>query len=151
MSLVKFNGANRLPASSLFQNLFNTDWPFPNLSLWNNEVNDEWMPPANVKETDKSFKIQLSVPGYDKEDISVKVENQTLFISGEHETSKDEEDENYTRKEFTYGSFSRSFALPDNANEDDVKAKCKKGMLSIEIAKKPVDGEKANLKKIEVQ
>ena len=94
-------------------------------------------PAVNVKETDKAFILEVAAPGMKKEDINVVVEpNNTLVISSETKDSKEEKEEGkYTRKEFTYSAFKRSFALPDNVNAENVNAKYDDGILLLTIPK----------------
>ena len=99
-------------------------------------------PPANITETDKEFKLELSVPGMQRNDFKVDVEEGTLIISSEKEEEKKEEDKNYRRREFSYNSFCRTFQLPDNVSEDDINAKYDNGMLQVTIPKKEVSASK---------
>ena len=108
------------------------------------------LPAVNVKETERNFEIQVAVPGRDKQDFNISAENGILTISSEKKEEKEQKEDKYTRKEFTYSSFSRSFKLPENANEEDIRANYTDGILKLEIAKKTV--EKPNKKKsIEVK
>ncbi len=95
------------------------------------------LPAVNVKEEDDKFLVTLAVPGMKKEDFKVTVENGVLTVSSEkkHEERKEEKGK-YSRYEYNYSSFSRSFALPENADGDSVKAKCDDGELKITIGKK---------------
>lgn len=93
------------------------------------------LPAVNVKETEKSYKIELAVPGFKKGDFKIDIEDGVLSISAETEQEKDTEEENYTRKEFSRSSFIRSFSLPDNAKEEDIKASYEDGMLKIVLGK----------------
>ena len=94
------------------------------------------MPATNVKETDKEFKIELAAPGFKKEDFKVNLDNDVLSISAETKDEKKEEGEKYTRREFSYNSFSRSFQLPASANGEKINAKYEDGILKIDISKK---------------
>ena len=97
--------------------------------------NDSFVPSIDVSETDDQFHIQAELPGMKKEDINVNLENRRLTISGERKFEQKEEGETYHRVETRYGSFSRSFQLPDSVDEDSVQAKYKDGLLDITIAK----------------
>jgi HSP20 family protein len=92
-------------------------------------------PPANITETNKEFLLDLSVPGMKREDFELEVENGVLTISSEKEEEKKEEDKNYHRREFSYTSFSRTFTLPDNVDENNISAKYDNGMLKITLPK----------------
>lgn len=99
-------------------------------------------PLANITESNKEFKLDLSAPGMKRDDFKVNVEDGVLTISSEKEEEKKESDENFRRREFSYSSFSRSFTLPDNVNENDINAKYDNGMLHITIPKKEVSASK---------
>ena len=105
------------------------------------DFNDEFFengiatPPANIVETSKEFKLDLSVPGMKRDDFKVDVEDGVLTISSEKEEEKNETDKNYRRREFSYSSFSRTFSLPENADENKINAKYDNGMLQITIPK----------------
>lgn len=94
------------------------------------------LPAVNVKETDKAFEVELSAPGYNKKDFNISVDNRLLTVSAESKQGKEKTEDNYTRREFGYSSFSRSFSLPANTNEDDIHAKYEDGILKLTIAKK---------------
>jgi HSP20 family protein len=94
------------------------------------------MPAANVRETDKSFEIDLAAPGFTKKDFNLSIENGCLMVSAEKNEEKEQKEDNYTRREFGYQSFSRSFNLPTNTNEEDINARYEDGILKLSIAKK---------------
>jgi HSP20 family protein len=94
------------------------------------------VPLANVAETSKEFKVELSAPGFKKEDFKVEIEDDALVISAEREEENEDEKKDYKRREFSYSSFSRSFQLPENISEDKINAKYDNGMLRIVIPKK---------------
>lgn len=137
MTLVKFRnvgGLNTFPALSRnfnFPALFNDTLD----RFWADE-NTTWMPSVNIKERTTDFVIDLAVPGMDKKDFKVEVENNVLTISGERHEENKQENEKHTRREFHYGAFTRSFTLPESANAEDVKAEYKNGILAITVAKK---------------
>jgi HSP20 family protein len=99
-------------------------------------LNGRGMPAANIKETEKNYEVELAAPGYDKGDFNVSIEDGLLTISGERKNESESKEENYTRKEFECSTFSRSFALPANTNEEDINAKYEGGVLRLTIAKK---------------
>jgi HSP20 family protein len=92
-------------------------------------------PPANITETDKEYRLDLSVPGMTREDFDVDIENGVLTISSEKEEERKEDDKNFRRREFSYNSFSRTFPLPDNVDENNIRAKYDNGMLQVTIPK----------------
>lgn len=95
----------------------------------------EMMPAVNIKDNTKSFDLEVAVPGYKKEDLKVNVENGVLTISSEKKKESEEEKNGYTRREFSYSSFSRSFQLPQNADADNVKANYVDGVLKLSVPK----------------
>ena len=115
--------------------------------FWNNELMD-WdqsnysstntsLPAVNVKETDDEFTIQLAAPGMNKDDFKVNLKNNVLSISSERKKENEEKNENYTRKEFSYESFQRSFTVPENAVKGDkISAKYTDGILNITLPKR---------------
>lgn len=103
------------------------------------------VPSVNITENDKEFKIELGVPGLKKDDFKLDVDKSTLTVSADKEEKAKEEKEIFTKREFNYASFSRSFMLPDSVKPDDVRAKYEDGILKIHIAKK--EQAKQNLKK----
>jgi HSP20 family protein len=96
------------------------------------------IPPANINETNKEFQLDLSVPGMKRDDFKVDVEDGVLTISSEKEEEKEEKDKNYRRREFSYSTFSRSFPLPDNTDENNINAKYDNGVLHVTIPKKEI-------------
>ncbi|MGZ3862192.1 MAG: Hsp20/alpha crystallin family protein [Bacteroidia bacterium] len=143
MTRLKENGTNLFPALSDF---FETDkWLSPDKFFKGFHAS---LPAANVSETDKSYKIELAIPGFKKEEVKVNLENEILTIEAENKTEKEEKDEKFTRKEFSYGSFSRSFQLPKAANSDKIEAKYENGLLKLQIPKKEeaINKEKKEIK-----
>jgi HSP20 family protein len=106
-------------------NFFNTNW----LAERNG------YPAVNVAEKDNEYCIDMAVPGYKKEDFKIKVNNDILTVSAEAKTENKEEKKEYTRKEYSYSSFSRSFQLPDNVKDDQIGAKYEDGMLKLSLPK----------------
>ena len=92
-------------------------------------------PPVDIYEDEHSYTHKLEVPGIDEKDVDVKLENNTLTVSGERKFEKDEKEENYRRVERRYGSFVRSFTLPATIDSENVTADYDKGLLKIRLAK----------------
>jgi HSP20 family protein len=93
-------------------------------------------PSVNVKETDTAYELEMAAPGLSKEDFKINVEGQTLTISSEKETKEEEKEKTYTRKEFSYVSFKRSFNLPEHTVETGkITAKYTDGVLQLHIPK----------------
>lgn len=101
------------------------------------------VPLANVTETDKDYLIALAVPGMKREDFKVEMENGQLSISAEKKEEKKESDKEYTRQEYSYESFCRTFSLPDNSKPEKIVAKYENGVLNVTVPKKEVTPTKA--------
>src|SRR6185295_11688172 len=93
-------------------------------------------PPVDVYEDEHHIALKIEVPGIDEEDINVSIENNTLTVRGERRFEKDEKEENFHRVERMYGSFTRSFTLPNTVDLEQVIANYEKGVLKIRLAKK---------------
>jgi HSP20 family protein len=106
----------------------------------------EWTPLADITEDDREYVIKAELPELKKEDVKVTVENGVLTISGERKFEKEEKKKKYHRVERGYGSFVRTFALPEDADANKVKAQFKQGILEVHLPK----NEKAKTKQIEV-
>lgn len=102
---------------------------FPNTS---DRISD---PSVNVKETDTIHQIQVSAPGYKKENFKIDIDENVLTISNEYKEETKNENEKFTRKEFRRSSFSRSFYLPENLKTEDISARYEDGILYIDIPK----------------
>jgi HSP20 family protein len=129
MSLIKRTDWPR--GNSLLADLFDNDRFFA--SPWLSGRN---MPAVNIRENEKDYEVELAVPGYDKKDFEISVDNGLLTVSGEKREETEKKDDNYTRREFGFSSFSRSFNLPTNINEENIDAKYADGVLKLIIAKK---------------
>ena len=117
------------------ENLFNRYSRLVRRSDLNGDM-DSWTPSADITETDKEYLIKANLPEVKKEDVKVTLENGALTISGERKQEKQEKGENEIRVESLYGSFSRSFMLPDNVDAANVRAESRDGVLKIHIPKK---------------
>jgi HSP20 family protein len=114
---------------SVFSDFFNSD-PFFT------DYRPEKLPAVNVKDAGEVYPIDLAAPGYKKDDFHLEISNGILTLKAEVKNETEDKKDNYTRKEFHYSSFSRSFQLPDNADSDKVTAKYEDGILKLEISKK---------------
>jgi len=94
------------------------------------------MPAVNIKENERNYEVELAVPGYDKKDFEISIDNGVLTVSGEKSEETEKKEDNYTRREFGFSSFSRSFNLPTNINEENIDAKYADGVLKLTIAKR---------------
>jgi len=93
-------------------------------------------PDINISETENKLSIEVEIPGMKKDDINIGVENGALTISGERKNKNEEEGRKYHRVETHYGTFERSFQLPDNVDEESIEASYAGGILQIDIDKK---------------
>jgi HSP20 family protein len=93
-------------------------------------------PAVDVYEDEHNVTLKIEVPGIDEKDIDVRIENRTLTVTGERKFEKEEKEENYRRVERQYGSFSRTFTLPNTVDTENVSADYEKGVLKIKLAKK---------------
>jgi HSP20 family protein len=111
-----------------------------NLMDWNNSnfsSTDTTLPAVNVKENNDAFMIEVAAPGMTKEDFNLNYDNGRLTISSERKNEKKDEGENYTRREFSYQSFQRSFTVPENViSGDKISANYKDGILIINLPKR---------------
>ena len=136
MTLVKFKKPRVPWYDSMFTDLLGSDRLLTNDFL----LEDKWMPAMNVKETEEHFEIEMAAPGFNKKDFEISIENGLLKISAENSEEIKEEEGDYTRKEFNYNSFLRSFTLPDNVNEEEmIDATYKRGILKLVLNKIHVD------------
>jgi HSP20 family protein len=110
-------------------NLFDDDF-FPVVS---NRIST--MPAVNISEDEKYFKLELAIPGIDKKDLKIDINEDVLTISSETKNESEESKEGYKRKEFSYSSFCRSFYIPENVNRDNIEANYKDGVLSVALPK----------------
>jgi HSP20 family protein len=142
-SLVKSNGSLFPSIPSLFDDFLMRDWFDWSLGNW--RMAGSTLPAVNIIETNDDFRIEVAAPGMKREDFKVELDNNTLVISSEREEKSEEKDQhgNYTRREFSYQSFQRSFALPENmVDGEKISAKYKDGILYITVPKR----EEAKLK-----
>jgi len=119
--------------------LFDSDW-----------LRKQSMPAVNVNESDSKFEIEVAAPGLTKKDFNITVDNGVLTISSEREEEKEDKKKDYTRREFSYSAFSRSFTMPENVNQEDIKASYEDGILRLHVAKKDLEKIKSR-KAIEVK
>ena len=132
MTLVKWTPRRKSifeDMDSIVRNAFNDDWNFQARDL------RQWAPEVDVEEKDNHYIITADIPGLTKKDVKVNITNDILTISGERKTVNDSEKDHYHYRERQYGSFSRSFNLPETVKEDDVSASFKNGILEITLPK----------------
>lgn len=135
MTLIKArNGFPTVP--SLFNDFLTRDlW---NWNLENSSLTGTTVPSVNIKETDNNFEVEMAAPGMKKDDFSIELDGNMLTISSEKENKVEEkEGDKYTRREFSYQSFTRSFQLPkDVVDAEKIEAKYENGVLNLVIPKK---------------
>lgn len=114
--------------------------------------NQSNMPAVNVKETKKEFKLEISAPGFDKQDFDIQINKNVLTISATSENSSEEkgDDEKVLRREFSSSTFSRSFTLPEHVDTEKITAKEKNGVLHVSLPKKE-DAKENAVKRIEIK
>jgi HSP20 family protein len=95
-----------------------------------------FIPPVDIYENENSLSLRFEVPGMREDDLDIRLENNTLTVRGERKFEQEEKEENFHRIERRYGSFSRSFTLPNTVDSETVKADYKDGILTIELAKR---------------
>lgn len=132
MTLVKFNNGQRNAVSPWFNDVFD--------SLFNDSVlNDRFVtktPAVNIAETETAFEIELAVPGLKKEDFKINLDKNVLSVSAEKKTDNVEENKKYSKREYSYTSFVRSFTLPEVADQAKIEAEYADGILKLNVAKK---------------
>jgi len=95
-----------------------------------------WAPPVDIYETEDAIVLKAELPGADPKDVEVRVEDNTLYLKGERKFEKEVKEQNYHRVERSYGSFARSFSLPNSISTDKVKAEFKDGLLTLTMPKR---------------
>ena len=120
-----------VPSFSMLDDIFRNDW----LDHSKKSFSEFSLPAVNIKELEGTYKIELAVPGMEKNNFKIEVENDLLTVSSELENKVENKEENYTRKEFHFQSFSRSFNLPKNIDGEGIAASYKDGILSITVPK----------------
>ena len=95
-----------------------------------------WAPPVDIYETEDAIVLKAELPGIDPKDVEVRVEDNTLYLKGERKYEKEVNEQNYHRIERSYGSFARSFSLPNSISAEKVKAEYKDGLLTLTMPKR---------------
>lgn len=125
------------PSPFLGSNLFDVDFDTLPARVGFN------VPSANITESEKEYLIELAAPGLSKKDFKVEMDNDVLTISAEKKEEKKEGNGGYSRREYSYNSFSRSFTLPENSKSDKIDAKYEDGVLKLTLPKKEITPIKA--------
>lgn len=129
MSIIRYNPADYVPStfSSLVDRFF-SDWS-------TRSGGSTFLPQADILENDKAYEIQFAVPGMSKEDFTIDLKDNYLTVSGERKFTSEKNEKNFRSVETQYGSFSRSFALPENVDASKINAKYTNGILEVAIPK----------------
>lgn len=133
MTLVKSYKKEEL-FPSLLSDFFDADKFFGN--RWFEKEFNQSLPAVNIKEDGKQFDIEFAAPGFTKNDFKIDVDQNVLTVSAEKKEEKNEDNKRFTRREFSYNTFSRSFTLPQTVNADKIDAKYTDGLLHLQIPKK---------------
>lgn len=131
MSLVRVK--RRRPWRSLLNSDFIDMDDFLENDFWSRKRN---IPALNIKETEDHFEVELAAPGFSKKDFEITMDDECLNISAKKTSKKEEKDDGYTRKEFSYDSFERSLVLPESVKDEKITANYKDGILHFDLAKK---------------
>lgn len=142
MQLIRRKPFRSLPGfSNLFDEFFNDEF-------FNDEAVNQVVPPANIKEGDNDFLVELAIPGVEKGDIDISVNDDTLTISSKKEkVVEDKQEGKYARKEFSFSAFKRMFRLPKTVDAGNISADYKDGVLKVNI---PKGREEDKVKRIEI-
>ncbi len=127
MSLVRRNNPI---FPTLMNDFFKPDW-FGGMERF-----ESTLPAVNIKEDDTGFELEFAIPGQNKEDFNVEIDEHVMTVSMETRTEDETKEENFTRREFSYQSFKRSFTLPETVDEDKIEASYKEGILKFRLPKK---------------
>lgn len=145
MTLVKWNPRQRMlnPFEDWdhFLNEFFGDWE------QEDTLRHSWAPAVDIHEDDDQYLVEAELPGMNKKDIHLSVKDNILTIKGERVSEKKDKKENCLRMERSYGSFQRSFRLPEQVKEDKINANFKEGVLTIQIPKT----EEVKAKEVEIK
>lgn len=133
----------RRQVDRLFED-FDRGWRLPSLSrsldiepFWRRELSFTGMPAVDIVEKEDAFEITAELPGMDEKNIEVKLNNGNLTIKGEKKDEREEKKKDYYLSERHYGSFQRTFALPDGVDPEKIEAHFAKGVLTLKLPKKP--------------
>jgi len=119
--------------SHLFEDFFN-DFPFANVSP---EQKENWIPAVDILEKEGNLMLRAELPGMNEKEIDLKLEGNTLTLKGERKMDKEDKKNNYHRVESFYGSFTRSFRLPETVDLEKISADYKNGVLTVTIPQRP--------------
>lgn len=136
MSLVRWQPFEEIERT-MNRMLAGSPWRLPRM-LEGENGEFEWQPSSNITETEKEYLVRAELPGVKKEDVKITIENGTLTVSGERKMEKETKGEKVHRMESFHGTFSRSFSLPTDVDEKQIKAESKDGVLTVRLPKTAV-------------
>lgn len=128
------------PLTGLLENFLGDDFFF--------KEHAAHVPAVNISEDKDKYTLELSAPGFEKDDFKIELKKGMLVVSGQHQSEKETEEKTYSRKEFSYGSFQRSFSLPEEINDEAIEAKYENGVLKVSLVKS--DDPKKGTKEIKI-
>ena len=132
---------------TVFDDFFKPQTELADGNLWGKVFN---IPAVNIAEHKDEYIVSLAAPGLKKEDFVIKIDDNMLTISSEKEENKEEKEKKFTRKEYSYSSFSRSFTLPEEIKRDKIEAKYEDGVLKVSLPRSE-DTKKSSVKTISVK
>jgi len=132
MTLVKFNNGHKNAVNPWFNDVFDS---IVNDSFFNDRLVNK-VPAVNIAETENEFHIELAVPGLKKEDMKISLDKNVLSVSAEKKTENVDESKKYSKREYSYNSFVRSFTLPETADQSKIEAEYTDGILKLNVSKK---------------
>lgn len=146
MSLINWKRGDMLPLfNTMVENFFANDNDFE--SWWKGAKS---MPAVNVVENDQNYVMEVAAPGMKKEDFNIEVKEGMIVISAVNKREEEKKDDNFTRREFSYSRFTRSFRLPENVKADEIAANYEDGILKLDLPKKEMTKAAENVKKIAI-
>lgn len=143
---INISKLNYFTTMKFLKNIIGKDWRLPQFieNFFGTKISDQvgkdeeliTLPSVNIADEDAAFDLKVALPGLSKNDIKIEIKDNNLIISSEKSNKTEEKGKNWIRQEFSYASFYRVFALPDNADPNKVEAKMENGLLSLKVAKK---------------
>ena len=143
MSLVKYRNEMRNPYTYNMGGLLER---FFNESTFDNTQEQKFVPEVDILESDKSYELHFALPGFEKENFNLDVDDNVLSVSGERKFSEEKTEKTYKSVQTSYGSFKRSFTLPDNVDATKIEANYKNGILEVVVPKDETKVIKTNIK-----
>jgi HSP20 family protein len=135
MAIVRWDPIQDLPAAQRQVNRFLSE-AFPRLFGGGEPSTRTWAPPVDIYETENALVLKADLPGVDPKDVEIRIKDGILYIKGERKFEKEVKEEDYHRVERSYGTFTRSFALPNSIDTEHVTAEYKDGQLTLTMPKR---------------